>query len=130
MGYEIDVFAFVHRYNILETRSIYYPDEPLFYNRTDLNLLMGAYTLSRSSDPGLLGWELELYQDYTAYVKIQNSNGTTEDSEAYWYIDYYEGKLWIYMNDYYYSFDYHHFVRGLLLWDAANEYYYEFTTVE
>ena len=130
MGSEIDTFTFVHRYNVLEYYSLYHPDKPLFYNRTELNLLPGSYTLNQSSDPGLYGWELELYPDYSASVKIQNSEGNLEDSEASWYLDYYEGKLWIYMSEYYYSFDYHHFVGGLLFWDAVNEYYYEFTMVE
>ena len=129
-GYEIDSFSFVLRHDILEVYSVYYPEDPLFYNRTAINLLSGSYTLNQSNDPGLYTWELDINSDYSAYSSIQNGDGHFEDSDSYWYIDYYDyGRIYFFINGKYYYYDYHHYESGLLLWDSDNEYYYELTLI-
>ncbi len=127
--YEIDSFTLTQKHNILEYTSQYDLDT-FFYNRTDLNLILGSYELSYTNEPGLSSWILDLRQDYTAHLQMKGTNTDYEDDQAYWYIDYYDGMIYFYLADQYYGFDYHHFIDGIKLYDSETGYYYEFLLVE
>jgi len=126
---EIGSFTWLQKYNILEYTS-QYDNDTYFYNRTELNLLLGSYELLSTSEEAVTSWQLDLREDYTAHVKIVSASGEYEDDQAYWYIDYYDGKLYIYIAEEYYGFNYHYFGGGLLLFEEEDGYYYEFELME
>lgn len=128
-GDELDAFTWLQRYNILEYTS-QYNNGTYFYNRTDLSLLLGSYELLSTSDPNISLWLLELREDNTAYVKIEGPDVDYEDSPAHWYIDYNDGKLYIYISEEYYAFNYHYFASNLMFVEEENDYYYEFKLIE
>ncbi len=126
-GDEIDTFTWVKRYNILEYSSIYENGATYFYNRVEHNLLPNHYELMYTSEEGLTEWQVDFYSDYSAYVKVLGTNVDYENDMASWYVDQTGGKLYIYMFDQYFAFDYHHFESGLLLYEEEDGNYYEFT---
>jgi hypothetical protein len=126
----LDTFNWVHRYSILEYHSTDSEYSPYFYSRTDLNLLLGTYELLNTDEDDVYSWSITFKSDYSASVVLKSSEGTYEDDYVYWYISSVDGKIYLYLDEEYYGFNYHHNQTGLILYEDEYEYKYYFSLVE
>ncbi len=130
IGTLLDSFTWVNPYNILEYYSTTDADIYRFYSRTNLNILPGTYEMTYTTEENVYSWDLTLYSDNYADIVLDTSEGTYEDDTSYWYISSFDGKLYLYMNEEYYGFNYHHYETGLVFYQDEFDYYYYFDLVD